>query len=211
MPGLSLTRVEVQTAIGPVSASTDVPFAPHGLASAWGSAVAVGEGSSPEIQVLDRAGQLTTIIRWTAPRVPVTDDLREGWIEERLLRGSCDAQTSMGFRPTADELPYPDSARAYERLRVGSDGLLWVQLFVPPGAPSTTWLAFAPSGSLVATMDLPRGARLLDIGEDYALLRVRDGPPPHLPQLRFELSASISVHGMDLDDRVHDLAQRATP
>ena len=39
----------------------------------------------------------------------------------------------------------------------------------------------------------------------------RYGPPPHLPQLRFELSASISVHGMDLDDRVHDLAQRATP
>ena len=80
---------------------------------------------------------LTTIMRWTAPRVPITDDLREGWIKERLLRGSYDAQTSAGFRRTADELPYPDSARAYERLRVGSDGLLWVQLFVSPGAPST--------------------------------------------------------------------------
>ena len=100
--------------------------------------------------------------------------MAENWIEERLSQGSSDAQSSVGFRRTANELPYPDSARAYERFRVGSDGLLWVQQFVPPGAPSTTWLAFAPSGSLVATMDLPRGARLLDIGEDYALLRVRD-------------------------------------
>ena len=174
VPGLNFTRVEMQTEIGPMSAPTFIPFAPHGLAVAWGSAVAVGEGSSPEIQVLDRAGQLTTIIRWTAPRVPVTDDLKEAWIEERLSQGSYDAQSSADFRRTADELPYPDSARAYGRFRVGSDGLLWVRQFVPPGASSTTWLAFAPSGSLVATMDLPRGASLLDIGEDYALLRVRD-------------------------------------
>ena len=174
VPGLNLTRIEMQTKIGPMNGTTAIPFAPHGLALAWGSAVAVGEGGSPEIGVLDRTGQLTTIIRWTAPRVPVTDNLKEAWIEERLSQGSYDAQSSAQHRRTAGELPYPDTARAYEGFRVGSDGLLWVQQFVPPGASSTTWLAFAPSGSLVASMELPRGARILDIGDDYVLLRVRD-------------------------------------
>lgn len=174
VPGLSLTRIEVHTAIGPLTTPTDVPFAPHGLAVAWGSAVAVGEGGSPEINVLDRTGRLTTIIRWTAPGVPVTESLKEAWIEERLSRGSYDAESSADFRRTAKELPYPDRARAYERFLAGSDGMLWVRQFRPPGASSTTWLEFAPSGSLVATMDLPRGARLLDIGEDHVLLRVRD-------------------------------------
>ncbi|MDE2984850.1 MAG: hypothetical protein OXU69_09095 [Gemmatimonadota bacterium] len=174
VPGLNLTRIEMQTEIGPMNGTTAIPFAPHGQALAWGSAVAVGEGGSPEVRVLDRTGQLTTIIRWTAPRVPVTDDMKEGWIEERLARGSYDAESSAQHRRTADALPYPDTARAYDQFRVGSDGLLWVQQFVPPGASSATWLAFAPSGSLVASMDLPRGARLLDIGDDYVLLRVRD-------------------------------------
>ena len=174
VPGVSLARVEMLTEIGPMSGPTGIPFAPHGLALAWGSAIAVGEGSSPEIRVLDRTGRLTTIIRWTAPRVPVTDALKEAWIEERLSQGSYDAESNAHFRRTARELPYPDTARAYFRFRVGSDGMLWVQQFVLPGASSTTWLAFAPTGSLVATMVLPRGARLLDIGEDYALLRVRD-------------------------------------
>lgn len=190
VPGLSLTRIEMQTEIGPMNGTTFIPFAPHGLALAWGSAVAVGEGGSPEIRVLDRTGQLTTIIRWTAPRVPVTDDLKEAWIEERLSQGSYDAESTAQHLRTADELPYPDTARAYEGFRVGSDGLLWVQQFEPPGATSATWLAFAPSGSLVASMDLPRGAGILDIGDDYVLLRVRD-------ELDVE---SVVLHGITRND-----------
>ena len=174
VPGISFTRAEVPTQIGPVSGAVGIPFAPGGIAVPWGSAVALGEGSNPEIRVLDRTGKLTMIIRWAALRIPVTGDLIEARIEEQLSQGSYDASYRSQFRRAVLEFPYPDSARAYGGFRVGSDGLLWVREFVPPGASSTTWLAFAPSGSLVATMDLPRGARLLDIGEDYALLRVRD-------------------------------------
>lgn len=82
--------------------------------------------------------------------------------------------TSLLTRETLRTYPYPDSARLYSAFHVGNDGLLWVQLFSPPGPSSVTWLGFAPSGSLTTVMDLPRAARLLDIGDGYALVRVRD-------------------------------------
>ncbi|MYD14252.1 MAG: hypothetical protein F4X00_11625 [Gemmatimonadetes bacterium] len=176
--GFSLTQAEVYTRFGPVTSTVPVPFAPHGLAVPWGSAVAVSDRSNSEIRVLDQAGQLKTIIRWTARRLPVTDALIEANIDELLTRETHDEQTNAlddeRFRRSLRTYPYPDSARLYSAFHVGNDGLLWVQLFSPPGTSSVTWLGFAPSGSLTTVMDLPRGARLLDIGEGYTLVRVRD-------------------------------------
>ena len=176
--GFSFARAEVYTAIGPVTATVPVPFAPHGLAVPWGLAVAVSDGSNSEIRVLDQRGQLKTIIRWTARRLPVTNSLIEAHIDELLARETDDEQTSARdderFRKSLRTYPYPDSARLYSAFLAGNDGLLWVRLFSRPGMSSVTWLGFAPSGSLTSIMDLPRAARLLDVGVGYVLVRVKD-------------------------------------
>ena len=78
-PGLSLARVEMQTEIGPMSAPTFVPFAPHGLASAWGSAVAVGDHPVSMIfvvfgEVLDQfvTGEMATLGSASVPGSTLT-------------------------------------------------------------------------------------------------------------------------------------------
>ena len=175
IPGRPLLRSELPTELGPMSAVVSIPFAPIGRAVPWGARVAVGDGSDPEIRVLDRTGQLTMLIRWNAPRIPVTDALIESMIQERLARQTVGgARGREQLRVAMEAYPYPATVRAYSRVRVGSGGLLWVEQHALPGAVSVTWLGFDPSGSLVASLDLPREARLLDIGDGYVLLRVLD-------------------------------------
>lgn len=172
--GWSFFRTEVPTEIGAMSATVQVPFAPLGNATPWGSAVATGDGSDPEVRVLDRTGQLGMVIRWNAPRIPVTDALIEGLIEEQLAGETGGARSRGQLREAMEAYPFPATVRAYTRVRAGNGGLLWVEQYALPGAESVTWLGFAPSGSLVTALDLPREARLLDIGDGYVLLRVLD-------------------------------------
>ena len=172
--GWSLFRTEVPTEIGPMSATVHIPFAPLGNATPWGSAVAVGDGSDPEIRVLDRTGRLGMVIRWNAPRIPVTDALIESLIEEQLAGETGGARSREQLREAMEAYPFPATVRAYTRVWAGSSGLLWVEQHALPGAVSVTWLGFDPSGSPVAALELPREARLMDIGDGYVLLRVLD-------------------------------------
>lgn len=172
--GWSLFRTEVPTEIGPMGATVQIPFAPLGNATPWGSVVAVGDGSEPEVRVLGRTGQLRMVIRWNAPRIPVTDALIESLIEGQLTRQTGGSRSREQLREALEAYPYPATVRAYSRVRAGSGGLLWVEQYALPRAESVTWLGFDLSGSLVAALDLPREARLLDIGDGYVLLRVLD-------------------------------------
>ncbi|MYA09873.1 MAG: hypothetical protein F4087_09165 [Gemmatimonadetes bacterium] len=172
--GMPLFRTELPTEIGPMGATVPIPFAPMGDATPWGSRVATGDGSVPEVRVLDRTGQLRMVIRWNAPRIPVTDALIETLIEGQLSRQTGGARARAQLREAMEAYPFPATVRAYTRIRAGNGGLLWVEEYALPGAESVTWLGFAPSGSLVTTLDLPREARLLDIGDGYVLLRVLD-------------------------------------
>ena len=174
--GSSFARTVLPTRLGPMSAVVFVPFAPHGLAVPWGSVVAVGDGSRPEIRVVDRQGRHRLLIRWVAERIPVTNALIEPLVDEAVSRATAagDASYERQTREAFSGYPYPDTARSYSRLRVGRDGLLWVQQLSASSAGVATWLAFSPSGALVAAMDVPHGMRILDLGDDYALVRVTD-------------------------------------
>lgn len=109
------------------------------------------------------------------PMLASTTLLEEGNHETARTRaeGSYSAEYRDQFRRAYEGYPYLDYARSYTGFRVGSDGLLWVRQFRLPGTSVTTWLAFAPSGSFVAAIDVPRTARLLDVGSEFVLLRVK--------------------------------------
>lgn len=176
--GYPFTRTVLPTSLGEMSAAVLIPFAPSGLAVPWRSSVALGDGSSPEIRVVDRRGRPTMLIRWTAQRIPVTDAMIDTFVERSVSRAveAGGAAHERRTRTAVGSYPYPDTARSYSLLAVGQDGLLWVQQFWPPDASSATWLGFDRSGSLVAAWKQPRGTRLLDIDidEGYALLLVRN-------------------------------------
>jgi len=69
-----------------------------------------------------------------------------------------------GRGPVAEFLP------AIGALRLGSDGCLWVQEYVPPYENrSPTWWVFDSDGSILARTVLPNGFRLRHVGFDHLL------------------------------------------
>lgn len=87
--------------------------------------------------------------------------LREGWPDyERVL---------------------PSTVPAYSHLLVLDDGTLWIGqwdgiMWLPrlPGHPGKRWDVFDPSGKRARQVTIPSNMRLLDAGDDWVLVVVRD-------------------------------------
>jgi len=129
--------------------------------------VHVGNGIEPEYRVYSGAGKLLQIVRWQAPRVAVTPEMRE----ERLRRGYLSG-------PWAREaLPY------YGRIRLGPNDHVWVPDYRTPGDLSTTFTVFDRGGELIGRIAMPMESPVpVDvpwIGTDRILVgwRERDGAP----------------------------------
>ena len=76
----------------------------------------------------------------------------------------------------------PSTVPAYSHLLVMEDGTLWIGqwdgiMWLPrlPGHPGKRWDIFDPSGNRVRQVTIPSNMRLLDAGDDWALVLVRDG------------------------------------
>ena len=75
----------------------------------------------------------------------------------------------------------PSTVPAYSHLLVLDDGTLWIGqwdgiMWLPrlPGHPGKRWDVFDPSGNRVRQVTIPSNMRLLDAGDDWVLVVVRD-------------------------------------
>ena len=75
----------------------------------------------------------------------------------------------------------PATVPAYSHLLVLEDGTLWIGqwdgiMWLPrlPGHPGKRWDIFDPSGNRVRQVTIPSNMRLLDAGDDWVLVVVRD-------------------------------------
>lgn len=73
-----------------------------------------------------------------------------------------------------NSVPYPDSFPAYRRMRVDRIGMIWVEDYTPPGADSSSWSIFDAEGRWVSELTVPADWLIMDWGEDYLLVHVRD-------------------------------------
>ena len=148
----------------------------------------LGRGDDYELEFVDWTGRTTRRIRWEGPDLAVTqrhiDAYREE-LRERFESGRQDVFIPEPFRDPRDwrvrfeerwerDLAVlPSSFPAYGRLLLGDDGVLWVQDYPRPGQ-SAEWRAFDDGGEEFRSLLLPAETRLLDIGADWALVRIRD-------------------------------------
>jgi hypothetical protein len=51
-----------------------------------------------------------------------------------------------------------------------ADGGVWIARWAPPSAATRTWYVVSPSGTVRATIDLPRELNVLDAGDDYVVV-----------------------------------------
>ena len=76
----------------------------------------------------------------------------------------------------------PSRLPAYSRLMVLDDGSLWIGRWEGlewgmgrlPGHPGRRWDVFDPSGDRIRQVTVPNNMSLLDAGEDWVLVVVRD-------------------------------------
>lgn len=74
-----------------------------------------------------------------------------------------------------EAMPLPETYPAFDELREDRTGSLWVRRLPALGEHgSHAWDVFGPDGALMATLEVPSVARILEIGHDY-ILAVSEG------------------------------------
>lgn len=148
------------------------PFGPATVSTVDEPWVFVGETDRAEIEVRALDGELVRVIRWSGTLEPVTREdrrLHAQGLREALRQPSRAAHLE---RWLADA-PYPGTKPAFVELATDRAGRLWVQLS-PSASGETPWIVFDSRGEAVARISAPPGSRLLDIGDDYALVLLFD-------------------------------------
>ncbi len=142
----------------------------------------IGTSDDYMLELVGWDGTVLDTLAWSGRDRAVTqadiaqlqDEFTEGDDEEtkaRFLRESWPLYESV----------LPSTVPAYSHLLVLEDGTLWIGqwdgiMWLPrlPGHPGKRWDIFDPSGNRVRQVTIPSNMRLLDAGDDWALVVVRD-------------------------------------
>jgi len=149
-------------------------------AAVWDTMIVTGDGERGfELEVRDPSGQLREILRVAGPRRPVTDAMRQAWIDRDLARVERDVEHG-GHDPEllawrARNGPSADSLPPHGALRPGAGGLLWVVDAETLADTSWAATAIARDGRLVGRLVGPRAGRPIWFGADRVIVREVDG------------------------------------
>ncbi|MEX2610619.1 MAG: 6-bladed beta-propeller [Gemmatimonadota bacterium] len=136
--------------------------------------VFVGDNSEPQISVFAPEGNRLASIPVRTPRLPVTDEDERAFraaMENGFLFETFPAEFHSTLKDQVERTPIPEYHPYFVDMHVDRAGLLWVQHPAHASASSAAWSIYTPTGELVATAELPRFERVLDIGLDYILGR----------------------------------------
>lgn len=135
--------------------------------------VYAGYSGRYEVRAFDPRGEPVRIVRLAAPARPVTEEVVERVVDERL-EGIEDEDRRREMRSMYEKMPAPEALPAFEAMAVDEAGRLWVKDFSLPGEAESQWTVFGREGRVVATAVLPSRFTPYEIGEDRVLGRWRD-------------------------------------
>jgi hypothetical protein len=130
-----------------------------------------GDSDSYRILAFDQSGLLKFVVERTAQPHPVTAEVQAAYVRERL-EGADNPQLRAAYERYFANVPFPETAPAYRRFDVDSEGNLWVDNWTLPGATGRTWSVFSPSGRWITDVSGPQGEPL-EIGDEYMILLQR--------------------------------------
>ena len=74
----------------------------------------------------------------------------------------------------SDERPVSDVFPAFNGIKIGRDGTIWIQEYPRPGSPTTqVWTSFDSSGRIGCSVSLD-ASEVYEFGADYVLVEHRD-------------------------------------
>lgn len=145
----------------------------------WGDLVAVGASSRYEFKAYRADGSLARIIRREHDAREVTAADVDAHIEGRRFRIEADRREYRAV-PVSEHFP------AFTSIIGDAADHLWVEEFAAPAdeSPARLWTVFDPEGRVLGFFETPKDWRILEIGEDYILIRVLDELGVESVQLR---------------------------
>jgi len=135
--------------------------------------IALTLGDAYEARILDRAGRLTRLIRWTGRDRTVTD------AHVAAAREAVSRRVPAEMRQSAlrrfDATPAAEQFGTVAGIRSGPDGGMWLRETLRPGDPEgERWLAFDGEGRLVGRLSLPGNATLTRVGRQRLIATETD-------------------------------------
>lgn len=150
-----------------------LPFEPRPVAAVGEDRIYLGDGREHAIDVRSADGRLLRSLRVDREPEPVTDDLREAYVRDRLDRTE-DEGARRSLRELYGEMPFAERVPAYTDLLVDEVGNLWVEEPTLPGDSARTWTVFDTAGTLLGPVAMPPRFALMAAGEDWVLGRRED-------------------------------------
>ncbi len=142
---------------------------PHtSMARPWGRSVQMAAssdgvwlstGDEYEVEFLNWDGRTVRVVQWTGPELEFTRDDIDAF--EELFEG---------FEEYIPDR-YPSVGAL---LAPRNDEGVWAQHFDRPPRGGATWVRFNDAGTWTRILKIPDRMRLMDIGPDWALVRVQD-------------------------------------
>lgn len=142
-----------------------------------GEKIYVGTNEPDGVRVYDVNGKLLRIIRTASPPEPVTEEHRQRRAQEtlaRLERQRASEQIKAEWRKNEENKRYAETFPFYERLLVGSDGSLWVELPRRYRDEAQRYIVYDSTGRAIATVRCPERMRPYEVGPDAIIGMWRD-------------------------------------
>lgn len=132
---------------------------------------AVGDQAQACFEVFAEDGARTRRVCWDAAlRQPTSADVRlasEAYVRSRR-------QDTVGAARALDVMPPVDVTPVFDEIVVGRDNRVWVRAYALPTDSAAHWWVFKDDGELVADIELPMEARILEVGNDYVIAGLMD-------------------------------------
>ncbi len=184
VPGIEIVRAPLLTDQGVQYLDLPAHLGARSHVVRWGDQAAVITNEDWSIQRFDGAGILRSIVRINAPKVAVTDTLRDALVPgyrlaaARRWAGHVDSVRRVSeIDSVVATLPLPDSIAPYERMHLAPGRRLWLQETQLTPTDPVRLIGFELDGRLVGRLvvQLPEGGEVAAMGDDRMVIRVTLG------------------------------------
>lgn len=150
-----------------------LPFGKSTVAAVTPDRFWLGTGDSWEIKVYTLDAKLSRIVRFDRDPAPVTGDLRDAALLERLENADNEA-AERTIRRQFEDMPLPDLIPPYQIMMIDALDHAWIGEYLVPGATNRTYTVVDSEGHAAGRVTFPPHTAPLEIGPDYVLGLTRD-------------------------------------
>lgn len=157
--------------------SISTMYAPWGRNISWGllpsDLMVTGTQEAGEVVLLDRDGDLHTIIRWPAGDLAIAQRHVDQFHDVMFQRIDDPGERRAAI-DRLGELPLPPTRAAYGEILTDARGLIWISNAHLPLRHAREWRVIDSESATVARVTLPPAFELLWVGERHVVGRTTD-------------------------------------